>query len=109
MIESLVGNPTTEKVLLFLHNYDEGYGAQIAKNFEISLSQVQKQLEKLELGGFFVSRVIGRTRVYSWNPRNPLNKKVRELLDEVLKTLPEKEIKKYYRLRTRPRRKGKPL
>lgn len=109
MIEALVGNPTAEKVLLFLHNYEEGYGNKIAKTFNVPVNQVQKQLERFEIGGLLVSRMIGRTRVYTWNPRNPLIKSIRALLSDVFTYLPETEIKKYYRQRTRPRRKGKPL
>ena len=109
MIEGLVGNPTAEKVLLYLHNYGEGYGTQIAKTFDISLNQVQKQLDRLENGGIFVSRLVGRTRVYSWNPRYPFVKPIRSLLEEVISSLPKAEVKKYYRQRMRPRKKGKPL
>lgn len=109
MIEALVGNSTVEKVLLYLHNYSEGYGSQIAKTFKISLNQVQKQLDRLENGGILVSRVLGRTRLYTWNPRNPLIKPIRVLMAEVLKVTGEKETKAFYRQRTRPRRRGKVL
>ena len=44
MLESIFGNPTVEKVLLYLQNYNEGYASEIATTFSISLSVVQKQL-----------------------------------------------------------------
>ena len=109
MLEALLGNATIEKVLLFIENYEEGYGTEIAETFGLPLSQVQKQLEKLEQGTVVVSRLQGRTRVFSWNPRYPFLKALRALLQEVMRYLPEEEIKKYYRQRRRPRRSGKPL
>ncbi len=40
MLESLFGNPTVERVLLYLQNYDEGYATEIAATFSTSLSVV---------------------------------------------------------------------
>ena len=48
--------------------------------FDISNSQVQKRLLKLESGGLLVSELVGRTRLYQWNPRNPLVPPFRALL-----------------------------
>lgn len=54
MLESIFGNATVEKVLLYLQNYNEGYASEIASTFSISLSVVQKQLKRLEDGGVIV-------------------------------------------------------
>ena len=48
-LEALFGGKAAAKVLLFIENYNEGYGSQIAKTFEMPLSEVQKQLEGLGL------------------------------------------------------------
>ena len=48
MLKELFGGKTPEQVLLYLENYEEGYGKAIADTFEISLSSVQKQLQKFE-------------------------------------------------------------
>ncbi len=109
MFESLFGNATVEKVLLYLHNYNEGYASEIAATFSISLSLVQKQLKRLEDGGVIVSQPKGRTRIFVWNPRYPFLKELRSLLEKSFEFMPENEIKKYYRKRQRPRRTGKPL
>ncbi len=109
MLEAIVGSPTAEKVLLYLQNYEQAYGRGIADTFGIAQSQVQKQLTKLEAGGVLVSRLIGRTRLYQWNPRNPLVPALRELLGLALESLPAAEQQRYYRRRTRPRRSGKTL
>jgi DNA-binding transcriptional ArsR family regulator len=109
MLESLFGNRTAEKVLLYLQNYEEGYGKAIADANSIPLNAVQNQLRKLEEGGVIVSQLKGRTRVYSWNPRYPFLKNLRTLLEQAFEYLPEREIKTVYRKRIRPRRTGKPL
>lgn len=109
MLEALFGNKTAEKVLLYLQNYDEGYGREIAETFSIPLVQVQNQLRRFEQGGLLVSKLNGRTRVYRWNPRNPFVPKVQQLLEQILGFLSDTELKKYYRRRQRPRKPGKPL
>ncbi len=109
MLQAIVGSPTAEKVLLFLQNYEQAYGREIADTFGIGQSQVQKQLIKLEAGGVLASRLIGRTRLYQWNPRNPLVPALRRLLGLALESLPAVDQQRYYRRRTRPRRSGKAL
>lgn len=109
MLEALFGNKTAERVLLYLQNYEEGYAREIAETYGIRLNIVQNQLQKLERGGILVSRLVGRTRVYTWNPRYPFTGALRALLAEAFRYMPEKEIKRYYRKRQRPRRAGKPL
>ena len=109
MLEALFGNQTAERILLYMQNYGEGYGRGIAETFAIPLNAVQNQLKKLESGGVLVSHLKGRTRVYTWNPRFLLRKPLQALLEEALQLMPDSEIKKHYRERTRPRRAGKPL
>lgn len=109
MLESIFGNATVEKVLLYLQNYNEGYASEIATTFSISLSVVQKQLKRLEDGGIIVSQPKGRTRLFLWNPRYPFREELQTLLEKSFEFMPENEIKKYYRKRQRPRRGGKPL
>ncbi len=109
MLEALFGSSSAERVLLYLQNYDQGYGREIAATFGIAQSQVRKQLEKFESGGLLVSRLIGRTRLYEWNPRNPLVPSLRSLLAEALASLPPADRQRYLRRRTRPRRSGKAL
>jgi hypothetical protein len=69
MLEPLFGNKTAERVLLYLANYGQGYARDIALTFETTLSMVQKQLQKGEMAGILVSRLVGKTRVYELNPR----------------------------------------
>ena len=109
-IQTLVGGSAGAKVLLFIENYGEGYATRIAKTFGLSLSQITKQLTKFEQGGILVSRMVGTSRIYTWNPRDPALGGLRMLLRETLEEgIPEDTLKKFYRQRQRPRRKGKSL
>ncbi|MCK4533815.1 winged helix-turn-helix transcriptional regulator [bacterium] len=108
MLEPILGNSTVEKILLFLSVYGEGYGTKMSDTFKISLNGIQQQLKRLEDGGVLVSQLKGKTRIYKFNPRYFFLKELKSLLEKVLKVLSETELKKYYRQRTRPRRKGKP-
>ncbi len=109
-LESLFGGQAAAKVLLFIENYGEGYASWIAKTFEMPVSEVQKQLKKFEEVGVLVSRMVGTSRVYTWNPRDPALDGLRQLLKSTLDYgISRDRLKKYFRQRRRPRRKGKPL
>lgn len=109
MLEALFGSTTAERVLLYLQVYEQGYARGIARTFGLPVSQVQAQLVKFEDTGLLVSSTVGRTRLYVWNPRNPFVAPLRVLLEEILRALPEAEVRAYFRERTRPRKAGKPL
>jgi len=108
MLEALLGNTTIEKILYCLSVYGDGYAKQMADLFGIPVNGVQQQLKRLEDGGVLVSQLKGKTRLYQFNPRYAFLKELKLLLDRAIELLPESEIDKYYRKRTRPRRKGKP-
>ena len=55
------------------------------------------------------TRSVGRTRVFTWNPRYPFLDPLRALLASAMEYLPASEVQAYFRKRTRPRRSGKPL
>ncbi|MNL60109.1 hypothetical protein D3C87_1838930 [compost metagenome] len=109
MLEGLFGNSTAEKVLLYIVNYGEGHTSGIAETFEISKSQVRKQLLRLEAEGLLVAQQKGNLRLFKINPRLPYGKELEQLVKKALSLLPRNEIEKYYRQRQRPRRTGKPL
>lgn len=109
MLETLFGNQTAERVLLYIANYGEGHTSGIAQTFDLPKSQVRKQLIKLENGGVLVGRNIGNIRMFQINPRCPYKKELESLLKKSLGLLSENEVEKYYRQRRRPRRTGKKL
>ena len=109
-LEALFGGQAAAKVLLFMENYGEGYASWIARTFEMPVSEVQKQLQKFEEAGVLVSRLVGTSRVFTWNPRDPALDGLRQLLKSTLEYgIPSDRLTKYFRQRRRPRRKGKPL
>ena len=72
MLEFLFGSVNKERVLVFLFARGEGYATEIARFFDTDLYGIQNQLDRLETGGIVVSRKIGRTRLYTFNPRYAL-------------------------------------
>ncbi len=109
MLEPLLGSKSSEKVLIFIEVFGEGYAREISRFFEINLDPIQKQLDKLEAGGILVSFVKGRTRIYTFNPRYPFLKELKALLDKALTFYPEDERERLFMNRRRPRRRGKSI
>ena len=109
MLESLLGSVNKERVLLFIYAREEGYARDIARFFSTDLTPIQRQLNVLEQGGILVSRLAGRTRLYTFNPRYPLLNEVKALLDKAASFYPEDERDRILLARQRPRRAGKPL
>jgi len=109
MLEALFGSTNRERILLYLVFRKEGYAREISRYFSTDLSQIQKQLERLENGGVLFSRNVGRTLVYSINPRYPFKTQIEALFQKVASFLPEDEQVALTMDRKRPRRKGKPL
>ena len=95
---------------MFVENYGDGYASRISRTFDMPLSEVQKQLKKFEKVGILVSRMVGTSRIYTWNPRDPALDGLRDLLRATLESgIPETTLRKYFRERQRPRRQGKAL
>lgn len=108
MIENILGNQTLEKILLSIERYGNCYACDITRTFDLSLYAVQTQLKRMEISGVLVSKLYGKVRIYEFNPRYPLLKELKALLQKTLEILPKKEIEKYYMKRTRPRLQNKP-
>jgi hypothetical protein len=109
MLEPLLGSVSIERALIFILARNEGYAREISRFFETNVDPIQKQLEKLELGGVLVSRTAGRTRLYTLNPRYPFLKELKALLERALSFYPEEVRETLLMNRRRPRRRGKPL
>jgi len=109
MLEPVLGNGTIEKILFTLESYERSYPSELSKMFDIPVNGIQQQMDRLESGGVVVSSMVGRTRLYQFNPRYPFLKELKALIRRAMEFLSEKEVQQYYRRRTRPRKKGKPL
>lgn len=111
MLESLFGNESIEKVLFFLLQNQTCYALQLKKQFGTALSPLQQALLRLEKGGILASTVVGKTRLFQFNPRYLFRKELFSFLERAYETLPLEIKRKYYEKpeRKRPRRTGKPL
>jgi hypothetical protein len=109
MLEPLLGSLNAERVVLFVFARNQAYASEIASFYNTDLYGIQRQLEKFENGGVLVSKMVGRTRVYSFNPRYAFLKEIHLLLERALEYFSTEERERLLMIRRRPRRKGKPL
>jgi predicted transcriptional regulator len=109
MLEGIFGNKTAEKVLLHIFHYGESHASAIAQDFDMALNPIRQQLNRFELAGILVSKELGRLRVYFFNPKSTLVRPVKELIELAYNAISLEEREKIFRIRRRPRRKGKPV
>ena len=109
MIETLLGSKNAERVLIYILARQEGYAREISSYYETDLKSVQLQLEKFEKSGVLVSRLVGRTRPYIFNPRYSFLSELKALLEKALSFYPLKEKEDLIMIRRRPRARGKTL
>ncbi|MDH5718857.1 MAG: winged helix-turn-helix domain-containing protein [Spirochaetia bacterium] len=107
MLEGIFGNKTAEKILLHIFHYGEIHAAAIATDYNISESQVRKQLERFEKANILVSKTIGKARVYFFNKKTPFLKPILDLLRIVYESISIEEKENIFKARRRPRRKEK--
>jgi DNA-binding transcriptional ArsR family regulator len=109
MIETIFGNVTAAKIMLYLFHYGEAYASGISKDMQITLSQVQKQLDRFEEAGILVSKFMGQIRIYTFNPKLGVTKKLKDLIQVFYDAIPLEQKEKMFSVRRRPRRRGKPI
>jgi predicted transcriptional regulator len=105
MLQSLLGSENAERPLIFLNVRKEGYATEIARFFDVDLHTIQKQLEKFEGGGILVSRTVGRTRVYQFNPSYAFLPELRRILSKAFYFYPP-DLKENLQFNRRRPRKG---
>ncbi|NIT55896.1 MAG: ArsR family transcriptional regulator [Aliifodinibius sp.] len=109
MLEPILGSKSSEQALIFLVARETGYATEIARFFDADLYAIQKQLERLEDSDVLVSRKVGRTRVFQFNPRYPFLDELKSLLEKGLSYYPKNIQEELLLNRRRPRKKDKPL
>jgi len=109
MIETILGSKNAERVLIYILAREDGYAREIAGFYKTDLKSIQMQLDKFEKAGVLVSRAVGRTRPYVFNPRYPFLSEVKALLEKALSFYPEGEREELVMNRRRPRARGKVL
>lgn len=109
ILTTIFGNQTAERIFLHLYHYGEIHARAIANDYEVSVTPIQNQLQKFEDASILVSKSVGRTRVYSLNPKSPYTNPIKELIRVAYETISLSEKEKVFGTRRRPRRKGKPV
>ena len=109
MLEPIFGSINAERVLIFIFARDKGYAREISRFFGTEFHPIFAQLERLEFGGVLVSKKVGKTREFEFNPRYPFLNEIKNLLEKVLSFYPEIDREKLIMNRRRPRRSGKKL
>ncbi len=108
-LSQLLGSTAAEMTLLHLFHYGETFGRAVAKDMNITLMPVQRQLYRLEEAGVLVSKAVGRTRLYTWNPKNPFTQPLQEMVKIQYEAIPLKNREELFKPRRRPRKKDKPV
>lgn len=109
MLDLILGSETAQKIFLHLYHHGESYPSAVAKDFDITLGQVQRQFDRFEKAGILISKLSGRTRVYQFNKKNTLTGPFIELVKRIYDSLPIEEKENIFNTRRRPRRAGKPV
>jgi hypothetical protein len=109
MLEYLLGSKSKERVLIYLAVRKEGFAREIARFYNTELTPIQNQLINLEIGGILVNKSVGKTKVFSFNPRYPFLKELIQFLEKAIEFLPDEDKNELKIYRKRPRRTGKPL
>ena len=109
MLANLLGSANKERALVYLVARGRGYAREMARHFAAPLTPMQKALDGLEVAGVLVSRAVGSTREYEFNPRYPARAELAALVERALSLYPADDWEALLMARGRPRRRGKPL
>ena len=102
------GGQTRTLVLMALSILQESFPRELSRVLEVPLNGIQQALRSLEDDGLVVGRSVGRTRLFSLNPRYFARGELATFLKRLVE--PENELKeRISSLRKRPRRTNKPL
>lgn len=107
VLDTIFGSRSAAQVLLFIEAYGSGHANGMSRIYGVPVNAMYRQLRRLEAGGVLVSHMVGNSRVFEFNGRNPSVGNLRTFLAAELELLPDAEIREYYRERQRPRRTGK--
>lgn len=109
MLDKILGSEIAMKIMFHVYHYQEMYPTAVAKDYDLTLSAVQKQFARFEEAGILVSKLVGRTRVYLFNKKSPVAKKFIEMVKVYYDNLTLKDKERMFATRRRPRRPGKPV
>ena len=104
---AVFGSKNRTALLILIAVLGETYPAELARYMRMSISNVQRVLDKIEVEGLIATRPRA-ARIVSLNPMYPAAKELRAFLLRLAEGYPEYERLRASR-RLRPRRRGKPL
>lgn len=109
VLDGIFGNKTASRVLIHLYHYNELHASAIAKDYNVALTPILNQLDRFEKVAILVSKLVGKSRVYSFNPKSPFVKGIKGLIEIYYNSLSLEEKESLFKTRRRPRDKGKPV
>jgi len=95
-LKDILGNATAEKVLLHVFHFQGAHAAKIARDHNMNLSPVQRQLARLERSGLLRKERHGRTVVYYFNDQSPFLPPVLQLMQIVYDAIPLAEKQRVF-------------
>ena len=102
------GSRSRTRVLLALRLLESSFARELSRVLEAPLNSVQQALRGLETDGLVTGRAVGRTRVFSLNPRYFARVELEKYLGRLAGAESELQAR-VAALRRRPRRTRKPL
>lgn len=79
-LQDLFGSKAAEAVLLALFHQGEAYGRAIARDFDLPVLTVQRQLERFERADALICKQHWRTLLYSLNPSSRMASRLKDLV-----------------------------
>ncbi len=104
----LFGTPLRTRVLVFVALVEETYPREVAAVLDVPISNVQRVIGQYEEEGVLATRLFGRVRHVTLNPRWFARDALRAFLERYAVAFPDLAAKADA-LRRRPRRSGKPI
>jgi len=108
-MNSILGSQSRERVLTFIAARGEGYAREITEFWGCADRPIKRELNILESSGVLTARTVGRTVVYTINPRFFLRKELVALVLKMVDGYPPQWKEALLLNRRRPRAKGKPV
>ena len=109
MLEDIFGSKIAKQVLIHIYHNGESHASAIAEDFELALTSIIHQLERFERAGVLISKKVGRSRLYAFNPKSAYTKPIKTITEIAYEGIPLKERQRLFSNRRKPRRKGKPV
>lgn len=106
MLEKILGNPTAA-IMLHLIHFGEVNARDLAKDLDVSLSEMQDLFEGYEETEVLVSKKSGTSRSYSFNKKSPYAKPLKDLIYVDYNSMDDTEKEQYFQPRNMSRRGSK--